>query len=133
MTASQIFASLITSVAYVGLIALCIMTFHYMRELQRKFDSLHDQQRFLTNMGEVAAKTYALVAAMSLEAEVDKLNDMERQKRSLVEGEHFEQAGQLQQLIERQQRKIARAMETMRQTFGDKIEVSMEYIKSSDE
>lgn len=122
MTVLQIIVSLITSIAYVFLIALCIMTFQYMRR----------QQRFIENMGEAVAKTYALMSAMSLEAEVDKLNDMERQKRSLVDGEHYEQAQQLQKLIERQQQKIMRAMEKMRQTFGDSIEISVENIKSND-
>lgn len=122
MTVLQIIVSLITSIAYVFLIALCIMTFQYMRR----------QQRFIENMGEAVAKTYALMSAMSIQSDVDKLNDMERQKRSLVDGEHYEQAQQLQQLIERQQQKIMRAVETMRQTFGDSIEISVEHIKSND-
>lgn len=122
MTVLQIIVSLITSIAYVFLIALCIVTFQYMRR----------QQRFIENMGEAVAKTYALMSAMSIQSDVDKLNDMERQKRSLVDGEHYEQAQQLQQLIERQQQKIMRAVETMRQTFGDSIEISVEHIKSND-
>lgn len=122
MTVLQIIVSLITSIAYVFLIALCIVTFQYMRR----------QQRFIENMGEAVAKTYALMSAMSIQSDVDKLNDMERQKRSLVDGEHYEQAQQLQQLIERQQQKIMRAVEKMRQTFGDSIEISVEHIKSND-
>ena len=109
MTTLQIIVHLVTSVAYVFLIALCITTFRYFRRQQDDIDHINRTLHLLMgiSMGE------------HLRQNVDELNDMKERLEELVEEDRYEDAQRLKQIIDEQERSVKEQIDKFRDTFGE--------------
>lgn len=113
MTTLQIIVHLVTIVAYVFLIALCITTFRYFRRQQDDIDHIN--------------RTLHILMGEHLRQNVDELNDMKERLEELVEEDRYEDAQRLKQIIDEQERSVKEQIDKFRDTFGEdtvKVEVT---------
>lgn len=115
MQTLQIIANLIVIFAYVALIALAIVTFRYMRRMERKADSLHGTQRMM----------FAMMMDGNIRQNQETVKRLAEEMQQAVDDDRFEDAEQLRKVIAEREQYIIEQLAFMRSEFSGECEVRM--------
>lgn len=115
MQTLQIIVNLIVSVAYAVLIALAIVTFRYMRRMERKADSLHGTQRMM----------FAMMIDGNIKQNQEAVKRLAEEMQQAADEDRYEDAEQLRKVIAEREQYILEQLAFIKSEFSDVGEVRM--------
>lgn len=113
MQTLQIIVNLIVSVAYAVLIALAIVTFRYMRRMERKADSLHGTQRMM----------FVMMIDGNIKENQEAVKRLAEEMQQAADEDRYEDAEQLRKIIAERQQYIMEQLAFIKSEFSDECEV----------
>lgn len=115
MQTLQIIVNLIVSVAYAVLIALAIVTFRYMRRMERKADSLHGTQRMM----------FVMMIDGNIKENQEAVKRLAEEMQQAADEDRYEDAEQLRKVIAEREQYILEQLAFIKSEFSDECEVRM--------
>ena len=115
MQAIHIIVSILSCIAYIGMTTLVCYLFQQHRKMKEQIDFI----------AYTVSRIFAIVSSLKVQANFDKIAEMQELMQKLVRDENYEEAEKLKTVIEEGIKNAFKSLEAFKDTFGEDVAASV--------